>query len=170
MNASNIKIGACSVKFGGIDIGHTKGGVTVNYEPTIVDITADKYGESPIDKALNGEKAMVTVRLAESAVANLAYAIPAGDLAGAGDGRLNIGRDAGFRFSSVANTLLLHPLVNAEDDLSDDVYFHKAVVADAVEISYVNEEERVVEVTFHVLVDTTKSNGNYFGHIGDSTD
>lgn len=170
MDATNIKIGACSVKLDGVDIGHTKGGVSVSYEPDKVKITADKYGESALDYALKGEVWKVVVKLAESAVANIAKSIPAGTLAGASNGRLTIGRDAGFRFSTVAQELVLHPLVNASDDLSDDVVFHKAVAVESVEIPYNNDDERVIEVTFEALVDTTKSSGNYLGYVGDSTD
>jgi len=169
-DSTNIKIGSCSVTFGGTDLGHTKGGVTVNYAPEYADITADQYGNTPIDKALVGEMWTVTVPLAEKTVANINKAIPLSTLAGAGDGRATIGQDAGARLLAQASQLVLHPLTNASGDLSGDIVFHKAVVHSEVEIPHAVDEQSTVEVTFIALIDTSKSEGNYLGHIGDSTD
>lgn len=167
---SNIKIGVCSVVFGTTNLGHTKGGVTVTYSPEYADITADQFGNTPIDKALVGEMLTIKVPLAESQVANLAIAFPLGTLDGATDARVTIGKEAGARLRDVAAKLVLHPLVNAAGVLDDDVVIHKAVVHKEVEIGYTNENERIVEVEFVALVDTAKTNGNLLGHIGDSTD
>lgn len=166
-DASNIKIGACSVSFNGADLGHTKGGVTVNYSPEYADIQADQYGNTVIDKALIGEKLTVKVPLAESQVANLAKAIPLGTLAGTNK-RLTIGKDAGARLAALAAQLVLHPLVNAASNRDDDVVIYKAVVSEEVELSYAVDEERVVEVTFTALIDTAKASGSYLGIFGDS--
>lgn len=167
-DVANIKIGACKVTFGGVDLGHTKGGVTVNYSPEYADITADQYGNSVIDKALVGEKMTVKVPLAETQVANLANVLPMGSLAGAGNKRLTLGSDAGARLASEAAVLVLHPLVNEASNRDDDVVIYKAVVTGEVELNYSVEDERVVEVEFEALIDTSKSNGSYLGIIGDS--
>lgn len=168
-DVTNVKIGACQVTFGTTDLGHTKGGVTVSYSPEYADITVDQYGSTPVDKSLIGEMLTVKVPLAESQVANIAKAIPLSTLAGAGDGRATVGKEAGARLGAVAAKLVLHPLVNGAD-LSEDVVIHKAVVHGELEIGYNNEDERLIEVEFVALVDTSKSNGNLLGHIGDSTD
>ena len=169
-DTTNIKIGACTVKLGGTDLGHTKGGVTVVYSPEFADITADQYGNTPVDKALLGEEVRVKVPLSESQVANIGKAIPLGTLAGAASGRLTVGSNAGARLLSDAAQLVLHPIANAADDLSEDVVIHKAVVDSEVEISFNNEDQRIIEVEFIALIDTTKANGNWLGFIGDSTD
>lgn len=169
-NTTNIKIGAVSVNFDGTDLGHTMGGAVFNYAPEYADILADQFGNTPVDKALLGEVVTVKVSLAESIIANFNVAMPASTLAGGSSGRATIGRDAGYRLSSVAGELILHPLVNDASDLSDDIVLHKAVVMDEVEVPFNNEDERVFEVTFVALVDTTKSDGNYLGFVGDSTD
>ena len=53
---SNVKMGVCSVTFGTTALGHTKGGVTVTYEPDIHDITVDQYGSTPAEKNINWTK------------------------------------------------------------------------------------------------------------------
>ena len=169
-DTTNVKLGVCSVNFGGTDLGHTKGGVTLAYTPEYVDITVDQYGNSKVDKALVGEDMIVTVPLAESQVANLANAIPMGTLAGAADGRITIGKDAGDRLLDEAAQLVLHPIYLAAGDLSRDVVIHKAVVHNEISIPFTNEDQTTIEVEFCALVDTSKTTGNYLGHIGDSTD
>lgn len=164
-DATNIKIGACSVSFDGVDLGHTYGGVTLNYAPEYADILADQFGKTPIDKVLIGEVWTAKVKLAESKVANLGIAVPAGTISG---DKVTVGKDAGFRLSTVAKQLVLHPLCNLASNRDDDVVFYKAVVHGEVEIGYNNEDERVFEVEFVALVDTTKSNGAYLGLMGDS--
>jgi len=169
-SATNIKIGACKVLFGGRDLGFTKGGVTVNYAPEYSDIVADQFGETVVDKALLSEALTVTAPLTESQLDNIKVAIPLGTLAGATSGKLNIGKNAGARLSAVAAQLVLHPLANADADATDDLVLYKAVVTDEVEIGFNNDDQKVIEVTFLALVDTTKADGSWLGLIGDSTD
>lgn len=169
-NVQNIKIGACKVLFNGIDLGHTKGGVTLSYERELSKISADQWGESAVDYSLNGQVWRATVRLTETQIPNLAKAFPEGTLAGAGNGRFTLGSNAGLRFSDYAHQLVLHPIYNDPTDASEDVVFHKAVPVDNVEVEYNNEDQRVIEVIFEALVDTTKADGNWLGFIGDSTD
>lgn len=164
----NVKLGPCSVKVNNVDVGHTKGGVTVAYEAEYHDITVDKYGNTVAEKVLIGESLKVTVPLAEHTIANMLIAIPGASSAGGGD-RMTIGKDAGLRMSSVAYELVLHPLANDTNDLSEDVVLHKAVSAEAIEWKYATDGERLAEVVFHALLDEAKTDGNRLGFIGDST-
>jgi hypothetical protein len=169
-DVTNVKLGVCNVTYGGTDLGHTRGGCTVTLTPEYVDMTVDQYGNTPFNKALIGEDLRVMIPLAETQVANLKNAFPLGTLAGASDGRFTLGKDAGDKLLDEAKELVLHPIQNATGDLSDDVVIHKAVVDTEIAINYSNEEQTTVEVEFCALIDTTKSTGNYLGHIGDSTD
>jgi len=162
---SNIKIGACSVTYGGTELGHTKGGVTVSYAPSFADITADEYGETPVDKALTGEEISVAVPLAESTIANLLEAIPASTSANGG-GAATMGKTAGHLLSTDAKELVLHPLRNEASDDSEDVVLYKAVATDTVEVNYEVDNEQVVEVTFTGLIDSARSDGALIGHFG----
>jgi hypothetical protein len=163
---TNVKLGICSVTFDDTDLGHTKGGVTVTYEPTYHDVTVDAYGETVVDKKLLGERLVARVPLAESTLANLQVAIPEGTTSGS---KLTIGSSVGDALSDEAAELVLHPSANASDNLDDDVVFHTAVVASTIELPYVNDGERIIEVEFVALLDESKSDGNYLGFIGDST-
>lgn len=163
---ANVKIGACSVKFNNVDLGHTKGGVTVAYEPEYHDITVDKYGNTVAEKVLIGESLKVTVPLAEYTIANMAIAMPAGT---ATADLVSLGKDAGERMLQYAAQLVLHPLANDSDDLSEDVVLHKAIVAEPIEFKFEYEGEKVAEVVFQALIDENKTSGNRLGFIGDST-
>ena len=163
---ANVKLGVCSVSFNSTDLGHTKGGVTVSYEPTYHDVTVDAYGETVVDKRLLGEKLIATVPLAEATLANLQIAIPEGTSSGS---KLTIGSSVGDSLLDEAQQLVLHPVENASDNLDDDVVFYKAVVSNSIELPYANDGERVIEVEFTALLDESQSDGGYLGFVGDST-
>lgn len=169
-DVTNVKIGVCTVSLGGVILGHTKGGVVVTYTPEFADITVDQYGNTVVDKVLIGEKLTAKVPLAETQIANLQKAIAEGTLAGSTSGRVTIGKDSGARLSTVSAQLILHPIANLVTNHDEDVVFHKAVSTGEIELNYMVDEERVVEVEFTALVKTDNSTGNYLGHIGDSTD
>lgn len=164
---TKVKVGACSVTYNGVDLGHTKGGVEVTYEPIYHDVTVDKYGETVVEKVLIGEKLMAKVPLAESTIANLKNAIPQGEFAGAGNARLTIGAVAGGKGSALAAQLVLHPV--GEGTRAFDVVLHKAYVANQITLNHVVDGEKIVECEFHALLDESKSADNYLGLIGDST-
>jgi len=165
---TNVKMGPCSVVFNSIDLGHTKGGVTVTYEPEYHDITVDKYGNTVVEKVLIGEMLKATVPLAEHTIANLEIGIPAGTDAGSGES-VTIGKDAGELMAQYANELVLHPLANAVGDLSEDVVLNKALVAEPIEFVMSNDGEKISEVVFHALLDEDSASGSRLGLIGDST-
>lgn len=164
---SNVKVGACSVTFNGVDLGHTKGGVEVNYEPTWHEVQVDKYGETVVQKVLMGERLTAKVPLAELTIANLKVAMPEGTFAGAGNARLTLGTGSGALATAVAYQLVLHPLNMGSK--ANDIVFHKAFVTSTVDLKMKVDEENVFEVEFEALLDESKSAGNYLGLIGDST-
>lgn len=156
----NVKIGACSVTFGGTDLGHTKGGVEVSIKTKKADITVDETGETPRDFSLLGEEITVKVRLAETQVANLANILPMATLE-AGNAGLQVGSKAGKRFAQYAKELVLRPIGNTDD--SEDVILYKAISLSEVSVPYTNDEERVIEVEFQALWDETAGALAHFG-------
>jgi hypothetical protein len=166
-DVTNVELGPCDVSFNGADIGHTKGGVVVTYEPIYKDISVDLYGETVVEKRLVGEKLMAKVPLAEYTIANLRNAIPQSTFAGAGNARITLGAKAGKSALDDSYQLVLHP--SREGTRRHDIVFHKAYVASTIEINHNNEDEKVIEVEFHALLDESKTDGNYLGLIGDST-
>jgi hypothetical protein len=164
---TNVQLGVCSVTFSSVDLGHTKGGVEVVYEPTYKDVSVDKYGETVIEKYLTGEKLSVKVPLAEYTIAKLKIAMPQGAYAGAANARLTMGASSGQKAAVDSAQLVLHP--TSEGTRRHDIVIHKAYVASTITLSHKIDEEKLIEVTFEALLDETKSDGNYLGFIGDST-
>jgi hypothetical protein len=165
-NITNVKLGVCSVSFNSVDLGHTKGGVTVTYTPTYHDVTVDVFGETIVDKRLLGEKLVASVPLAESTLANFKVAIPEGSTDG---DKVTIGSSVGDSLLDSASQLVLHPIENESTNLDDDVVFFKAVVTSPVEIAFANDGERILNVEFEALLDESQDDGSYLGFIGDST-
>lgn len=166
-DVTNVQVGPCSVTLNGYDLGHTKGGVEVSYEPVYHDVMVDKFGETVVEKYLMGEKLTAKVPLAEFTISNLKAAMPKGVYGGAGNTRLTVGAAAGKKATADAVQLVLHPL--NEGTKRHDIVFHKAFVASSIVLNHKVDEEKIIEVTFEALLDETKADGNYLGLIGDST-
>lgn len=166
-DVTNVNVGVCSVSFNGTDLGHTKDGVMVSYEPEYKDVSVDLYGNTVVEKKLIGEKLMAKVKLAEYTIVNLRNAMPQATFAGAANARITLGSKAGKGALSRSYQLVLHP-VN-EGTRRHDIVFHKAYVANMIELPHTNTDEKVIEVEFHAMLDESKSDGNYLGLIGDST-
>lgn len=164
---TNVQVGVCTVTFNSVDLGHTKGGVEVTYEPSYHEVSVDKYGETMVEGYLVGEKLEAKVPLAEFTIANMGVAIPAGGFAGAANARRTVGSAAGKKLTDVAAVLVLHPI--NEGTRRHDIVFYKAAVVSEVVLNHAVDEEKIIEVTFRALLDETKSDRNYLGLIGDST-
>ena len=164
---TKVKVGPCTVTYNSVDLGHTKGGVEVTYEPTYKDVTVDLYGESIIQKVLIGEKFMAKVPLAESTIANLRVAMPEAEFAGAANARVTLGHKAGQLATARAYQLVLHPQNEGTRVL--DIVIHKAFASGTVVLNHKLDEEKIIEVTFEAMIDESKADGNYLGLIGDST-
>lgn len=168
-DVTNVYIGACSVSIDGTDVGHTLGGVEVIYTPEYVDITVDKYGKTPVDKALVGEQFKLKFAMAEKTLANIKKAIGAASLTGAGNTRVTVGKNAGLLGSTFDAVFVMHPLQNGGSDYSDDVVIYRGVITSEITLAHKVDEQTVIEVEVSALIDETKADGRWLGHIGDST-
>jgi hypothetical protein len=164
-DASKIKMGVCSVTFDGTDLGHTKGGVVVTYEPDIHETVVDRYGSTPVEMTLIGERLSAKVPLAEWAIATLQAIIPT---ASAGTTKTTLGGQVGDKLGALGGLLVLHPIANAVGTRTEDVVIYKAVPMSPVEMKFMVDDERVMEVEFVGLIDETKADGTMLGLIGDS--
>lgn len=164
---TKVELGACSITFNGVDLGHTLEGCEFTYEPVHTEVKVDKYGETVVDLRLIGEKVTVKCKLAEFKNTNWAVAIPQGAYAGAANARRTFGAAAGKKGSDDAAQLVIHPLDKGTRE--HDIVLHKAYVQNAITIAHKNDEQKTMEVEFMALVDESKSDGNYLGLIGDST-
>lgn len=166
-NALQVELGPVDVSINGVDIGHQKGGAEVTYEPEYHEVTVDKYGNTPVEARLMGERLTVKVRFAEYTIDNLKKAMPQGTFAGAANARMTLGKSAGARATDSAVQLVLHP--HDKGTREDDLVLHKAYPIGSVTLNHTIEDDKIIEVEFLALIDENKADGNYLGLIGDST-
>lgn len=153
---SQLEMGACAVKVAGTDVGHTSGPVTLTVKPIWRPRRDEKYGESAVDYVLLGSRVEVTARFQEKTLANLKRALPHG-LDGAT--YLGEGRTPGFKLSTAAAEVTLHPLELDGEDATKDVVLRRAAAYGPAEIAFQEGEERSFEVVFVGLVDGSQDDG-----------
>jgi hypothetical protein len=164
---ANIRIGICNFVFNGVDLGHTLDGITVEVERNFQDLTVDKYGDTPIDKAVIGHKATIKARFAEPVAELLTRISPEGlNQTGTLGTRNAFGTDAGELMRQYAYLLTLHPIKNTTTDYSEDIVYYKAVNINNISLEYKIKDQRAVEVNFEALIDESQPSGRRLGHIG----
>jgi hypothetical protein len=62
----NIRLGPCRVRWGGKDIGLTKGGVDVELKTTTKQVQIDQFGNTPVDEYITGRELTVKTPFVES--------------------------------------------------------------------------------------------------------
>lgn len=169
MDLNKVKVaGPCNIVFDSVNIGHTLDGIEFTAERDFLDVKVDRYGETPIDKVLTGNRVMIKFKLAQADWYNLNVAIPetsSYDGSGTND-RADLGADAGASLRTEAKLLVIHPIKNVATDKSEDITIYRAVSADNIELPYKIDEQKVIEVTMHALVDESYGTGRRLGHIG----
>jgi len=168
LGEENIRLGICTVKLNGTDLGLTKGGTELTYKGNWHFVTVDLAGTTKIKKILIGEEATVKTNLAEDTFDNLVAAL-GGAAQKITDGtkhKVIFGRAPGFE--AVSYALLLHP-VAAGASLEEDLTIYKASGNGELSRAFQLENERIIPVTFEALADLTRTNGDYLMCIGDSS-
>lgn len=62
---NNIRLGPCRVRWGGVDLGLTKGGVDIETKTDTRMVQVDQFGDTPIDEYITGRTLTVKVPFAE---------------------------------------------------------------------------------------------------------
>ncbi len=62
----NIRLGPCRVRWNGVDLGLTKGGVEVEVTTQTKEVTVDQFGDTPVNEYITGRKLMVKAPFAET--------------------------------------------------------------------------------------------------------
>lgn len=75
-NTQNVKLGVCSVIFGGVDLGYTQGGVEVTVATQTKKVMVDQFGQSEINEYIMGRTCTAKVPLAETTLDNLVSIMP----------------------------------------------------------------------------------------------
>jgi hypothetical protein len=169
-DVSNVKLGACSVTFGGTDLGYTKGGVEVEITTNRKQVTIDQFGETAVNDYITGRQVMVRVPLAEHDLATLVSVLPGATLVTDGVDatkmRIDVDSGQGTSLRDLAQALVLSPTASNASANEDFEVFLAAPVGD-LSFSFRHDEERVYSIEFMGYVDT--ANGNQLFAIGDST-
>lgn len=162
-----VELGPVDVQIDGVDVGHCKGGAEVTYDAQYKEQAVDKYGNTPVEARLTGERFSAKVRFAEFTIANLKKAMPQATFAGAANARITLGKKVGQRASDSFVELTLHPTANGTRE--HDVVMYKAFPMSPVVLNHTIDDDKIIEIEFVAFIDETKADGNYLGLIGDST-
>jgi hypothetical protein len=160
--------GPCRITFGGIVVGHTLDGVDLTAERELTEVNVDRYGHTPVDLVLSGNNLKLKFKMAQADWDQWNIAIPetsSYDGAAARD-RADFGADAGYSLRQDAKVLVLHPLKNADSDLSQDLTIYLAVSSEDVALPMKIDEQAVLEVTMRALVSEAYGSGRRLGHYG----
>jgi hypothetical protein len=148
-DTKNVKLGVCSVFFGGVDLGYTKGGVEVEVQTETHEVEVDQFGKSPIDEVIMGRTVTAKVPLAETTLENLVAIMPGAKLVdNAGKKVVVVPNAVGTSLLKIAKELRFHPKSNAADDHSDDFAIPLAATAGGLQFAYQLENERIYNCTF----------------------
>ena len=75
-STNNVKLGVCSVEFGGVDLGYTKGGVEVEVATETYKVMVDQFGNTPIKEYITARTCVVRAPLAETTLEVLKEIMP----------------------------------------------------------------------------------------------
>ena len=147
-HVKNIKLGACKVSFGGVDLGYTKGGVQVEIATETLKVTVDQLGQTTISELIQGRNITITAPLAESVLKNMVDLMPGSTLS-SGEDTVTITSAQGVNLIDVAKELVLTP-----QDATDYVLtIPKAATAGNFTMTYQSDDVRVFSVEFSAYPD-----------------
>lgn len=157
-HVKNIKLGACKVSFGGVDLGYTKGGVQVEVATETMKVTVDQLGQTTISELVQGRNITITAPLAESVLKNMVDLMPGSALSADGSS-VTITSAQGVNLIDVAKELVLTP-----QDTTDYVLtIPKAATAGNFTMTYQSDDVRVFSVQFTAYPDDQGTLGTMTG-------
>ena len=157
------------ITFGGVDLGHTVEGTELTIERDLTEVTTDIYGSTPVDYVVAGQKAMITMKLAEISPKTLSYIVPESDWdVGSSDDHLHFGTKSGYSLRDDALELVITPQ-GSNSDGEKTITLFKAVSTGNPSLAYKIDEQSVFDgVEFTALVDETRNatDGRLLGRLG----
>lgn len=168
-STNNVKLGVCTVTYGGTDLGYTKGGVEVEVATETYKVMIDQFGNTPVKEYITARTCVVRVPLAETTLDNLVEIMPGATKVGGPEpaaARVDVTTNVSADLKALAAKLVLHP-VAAGADLNEDFVVPLAATGGAVTYAYKLDEERIFNVEFNAYPDDT-ANGLLF-RVGDET-
>lgn len=79
-STTNVKMGVCRIRYGGRDLGYTKGGVEFSVTTETHKVMIDQFGNSEVNEIIMGRSAKATIPLAETTLDNLVKVMPGASL------------------------------------------------------------------------------------------
>lgn len=166
VNTANVELTPMSVTFNGVALGGTEGAVKLSFKQEYADIVIDQLGKTPIDSVVTAQAYSVKMTLAEIKNKDLwKVAFPNAKLINnAGVKSIYMDSQVGTHLLDSASALVLHPLSHADNDLSGDFKFYKAVAKSAVEIDYGHDKQVGLQVEFMIYPDASVAPARFFVH------
>ena len=149
-DTSNVKLGPCTVKIDGEDIGLTKGGVTLSISTTSRMLNDNHFGSVLPDRVITKREIMIKIPFAESTMENMLLALPgSAHTVNASKERLDVYEAGGTLLRENAVELVLQPVGSSNEN--QKVTIPLAVTDGTTSLSWQIKKERVFEVEFQAL-------------------
>lgn len=165
---ANFLITPMRVKYNGVDLGGTEGGVEISAVTKTADIKSDQTGDEPISAVVMATTYEVKVTLSEvKKKDNWKVAFPFAKMVVSGPQKaIHLENVTGTDLLQYGQNLLLHPLQNDDTDLNEDFLFYKAVPVAAAQVKFEHGKQVGLQVTFKIYMDTSTTPARYV-HFGD---
>lgn len=158
-STQNVKVGVCTVDFGGTNLGFTKGGVSVSVTTETYSVTVDQFGDTAISEIITGRTVTVSTPLAETTLENLVQIMPGAtlitDSVSATKQKVSVVDAVSTDLLSISDKLTLHPQALAETDKSEDFVIPYASTPGQIEFAYELNSERVFNCEWKGYPDPT---------------
>lgn len=163
----NMDMGPCIATYGGEYLGRTKGESQFSYSVETQNIETEEDGV--VDELVTNDPLTFTIPLIYTDVDTLALVIPWAEKTTVnGETKLEIGKAIGKRLFKYAKTLVIHPMSMADDDKSRDITIWKCYPKPGpISLGYSRTGDRIANVTFNAIRDSSKPAGLDYFCIGD---
>lgn len=153
------EVGPCQIKFGGVDLGYTKGGTTFEHKEETVKITYDQTGKNVQDVIGIGGTATVKTALANPTLAQLEALIPGATIDA--DGMI-IKASVGVSKRALAKELILTIMDGESPSTDPDATLVVFVAVPSYEgsLKFDDSTQRSHSLTFEALPDDLSTNLN----------
>lgn len=156
-SVDNISIGPGFVRFRGVDLGYTKGGIEVDINTSTESSMNRQNGETPEKIFIVGRTASITVPLAESHAQQLDRILENVTFLDSGGVQTStVSGATGLDIMALAGELVVGHL-ESDGSFSGATIFPKALVMGPLKYSYRHDQERVLMATFTAYPDSSQS-------------
>lgn len=163
VDIANVLGGPAQFQIATTQIGHTQGGITCTIKPNQHAVTVDQYGKTAMNFRHEGDEVKIKVPLAEYSAAVLAEVYNPGDdqTAAGGSKYLGFGRSAGYIYTASAANIV--PYLTA--DAAKKITFWRVTPIGEIQQEFSAENDRMVEVEYACMGDSSKTDGQLIGQM-----